>query len=215
MELKEEKILGGIGAILTLFFIIPFIGWVISLVGLILIAISIYKMGKKFNEKNLFSNYLLSIIFFFLSQVSIVLGLIFAYIKGFFKNIEIFNFDFQNRFFDGEKFFRKRPFGYPFNRDLPDFKNLLNLIHDRLWIILLVLLIVWVLIILGGIFKKKSFDILSLKTKIENFKLSGLLVLIGTILVPIFGIGFILILIGIIFEIIGFFSIPEKIEEVS
>ncbi|MBC7194184.1 MAG: DUF996 domain-containing protein, partial [Caldisericia bacterium] len=82
------------------------------------------------------------------------------------------------------------------------------------WIIILVLVLIWILFILGGIFKKKSFDTLSNKIKVDNFKLSGLLVLLGTILTPLFGIGFILIIIGIIFEIISFFSIPEKIENI-
>lgn len=214
MELKEEKILAGIGAILTLFFIIPVIGSLISLVGLILIAISLYKMSKKLNEKNIFSNYLISIIFFILSGITFVALAIFTAIKVNLKNFENFNFfNFQNGFYDGERFFR-RPHPFQGFKNLPDLKGIFQALHGKIWIIILVLVLIWILFILGGIFKKKSFDTLSNKIKVDNFKLSGLLVLLGTILTPLFGIGFILIIIGIIFEIISFFSIPEKIENI-
>ncbi len=215
MRFKDEKILAGIGAILTLFFIIPVIGCLISFIGLILIAISLYNISKKLNEKSVFSNYLISTIFFFLSGITFVIGATFTAIKVNIKNFENFNFfNFQNGFYNLEKFFR-RPHPYREFRNIPYPKGLFQLLHEKIWIVILVLAIIWILLILGGIFKKKSFDTLSTKIKVDNFKLSALLVLLGTILAPLFGIGFILIIIGIVFEIISFFSIPEKIEEVS
>jgi len=207
MDIRQEKILGGIGAILTLFFIIPVIGWIISLVGLILIAISIKGLSDKLKERAIFTNYLTSIIFFFISGLTLLFGTIFTIIRNLPEKLNDFNFfNFNERFFDGERFFRFRP------KVFPNIRNFLGNIDGKIWIIILILLIVWILLILGGIFKKGSFDKLSEKIKIDNFKLSGFLIFLGTILLPLFGVGLILILIGIIFEIISFFSISDKIE---
>lgn len=211
MDLKQEKILGGIGAILTLFFMIPVFGWILSLVGLILIAISVKGLSEKLKERVIFTNYLTSIIFFFLSGF-VLLGTFVLTISKIIKNFpEKFNgnfFDFEYRYdlFTGRRFFKGAPHMLPKLREF--FQNL----DGKIWILLLVLLIVWILLILGGIFKKGSFDKLSEKIKIDNFKLSGLLIFLGTILVPLFGVGIILIIIGVIFEIISFFSMKEKLE---
>lgn len=211
MDLKQEKVLGGIGAILTLFFIIPVIGWIISLVGLILIAISVKGLSEKLKERPIFTNYLTSIIFFFLSGFVLV-GTFFLTILKIIKNLpEKFNgnfFDFEYRydFFSGRRFFRGHP------EMLPKLREFFQNLDGKIWILLLILLIVWILLILGGIFKKGSFDKLSEKIKISDFKLAGLLIFLGTILVPLFGVGIILIIVGIIFEIISFFSMKDKLE---
>lgn len=211
MDLKQEKILGGIGAILTLFFIIPVFGWIISLVGLILISISIKGLGEKLKERSIFTNYLTSIIFFFLSGF-VLLGTFILTILKIIKNLpEKFNgnfFDFEYRYdlFSGRRFFRGDP------DMLLKLKEFFQNLDGKIWILLFILLIVWILLILGGIFKKGSFDKLSEKIKIDDFKLSGLLIFLGTILVPLFGVGVILIIIGIIFEIISFFSMKDKFE---
>ncbi len=211
MDLKQEKILGGIGAVLTLFFIIPVFGWIISLVGLILTSISINGLGEKLKERSIFTNYLTSIIFFFLSGF-VLLGTFILTISKIIKNLpEKFNgnfFDFEYRYdlFSGRRFFRGDP------NMLPKLKEFFQNLDGKIWILLFILLIVWILLILGGIFKKGSFDKLSEKIKIDDFKLSGLLIFLGTILVPLFGVGVILIIIGIIFEIISFFSMKDKFE---
>ncbi|MCX8095774.1 MAG: DUF996 domain-containing protein [Caldisericia bacterium] len=211
MDVKQEKILGGIGAILTVFFIIPVIGWIISFVGLILIAISIKGLSDKLNERKIFTNYLVSIIFFFLSGF-VLIGTVILKILKLIKNLpeifdnNFFNFEYRYDLFTGRRFFRGHP------EMLPRLKEFFSNLDGKIWIIIIIILIIWILLIIGGVFKKLSFEKLSEKIKIDNFKLSGLLIFLGTILVPLFGIGIILILIGVIFEIISFFSIKDKLE---
>ncbi|MDI6860979.1 MAG: DUF996 domain-containing protein [Caldisericia bacterium] len=211
MDLKQEKILGGIGAILTLFFIIPVIGWIISIVGLILIAISVKGLSDKLNEKLIFTNYLTSIIFFFLSVFTLI-GTCFLTMFKIIKNLpekfnsDFFNFGYRFDFFTHRRLFRDYP------EMGPKLKEFLSSLDGKLWILLLIIAIVWILLILGGIFKKVSFDKLSEKIRIDEFKISGFFVFLGAILVPLFGVGIILMLIGVIFEIISFFSIKDKFE---
>lgn len=202
MELREVKILGGIGAIFLLCFIIPVIGWILSIVGLILTAIAIKEISDKVNEKSIFSNYLTSIILYFVSGIMAIIGVVALIFRNVIKNFDKFHFDYW-RGFDR--------FGI---REFPQIKEFFTNLDGKIWIILIVLAVVWILMIVAGLFTKSSFDKIFEKLKIDNFKIAGLLIFIGSILVVLFCVGFILILIGIIFEIIGFFSLPEKFEEI-
>jgi len=44
MEIKDAKLMGGIGSILALLSFIPKAGWIISLVGFILVIVAIKKI---------------------------------------------------------------------------------------------------------------------------------------------------------------------------
>ncbi|MGB9749421.1 MAG: DUF996 domain-containing protein [Caldisericia bacterium] len=210
MDLKHAKILGGLGAIFILCFIIPVVGWILSIVGFILTAIAVSQISKTVNEKSIFSNYLISIILYFASIVTSIIGLIGVFAKIVLKNLDKFenlNPDFWNRF---NRFGTRN---LPHLRDFPQIRELLTNAGGQIWILLMVLAIVWIIILVAGLFTKFSFDKISEKVKINNFKISGLLIFIGSILTILFGVGFIIILIGVIFEIISFFSLPDKYEE--
>jgi len=212
MDLKQSKILGGLGAIFILCFIIPVIGWILSIVGFILTAIAVSQISKTVNEKSIFSNYLISIILFFASIVTAIIGAFGFVVRFILKNLDKFenlNPEFWDRF---NKFGNRN---LPHLRDFPQIRELLSNLGNQIWILLIILAIVWIMILVAGLFTKFSFDKISEKVKINNFKISGLLIFIGSILTILFGIGFIIILIGVIFEIISFFSLPDKYEEVQ
>jgi len=208
MELKQAKILGGLGAIFILCFVIPVIGWILSIVGFILTAIAIKEISDKVKDKPIFTNYLISIILFFVSGVTAIIGSIIFFFSAVVNNIDKFkNFNNWNGFND----FGIRDFN--FFRGSPEIRDFLTTIGSKIWILILILAIAWVIFVVAGYFTKSSFDRLVEKIKIDNFKTAGLLIFIGSILTILFGVGFIIILVGVIFEIISFFSLPDIYEE--
>lgn len=200
MDLTQAKILGGIGAILILCLIIPSIGWILSIAGFILTLISVYKISKVVNENSIFYNYLTSVILYFVSIITAITIFIVSILRFIIKNIENIKPDYWEGFDN---------FGW---KDLPRIRNFLPLIKEQIWIFLLIVIAIWVILIIAGLFTNISFNRIAEKVKIENFKTSGLLIFIGSILTIILGIGFIIILIGVIFEIISFFSLPDRFE---
>ena len=74
MDLKNIKILGGIGGILYLLSFIPYIGLILFIAGLVLIFIAMYKISQYAPERKIFSNFLIAFI------VGIVGGLIGSFI---------------------------------------------------------------------------------------------------------------------------------------
>jgi len=208
MELKQAKILGGLGAIFILCFVIPVIGWILSIVGFILTAIAIKEISDKVKDKPIFTNYLISIILYFVSGVTAIIGSIIFFFSAVVNNIDKFkNFNNWNGFND----FGIRDFN--FFRGSPEIRDFLTTIGSKIWILILILAIAWVIFVVAGYFTKSSFDRLVEKIKIDNFKTAGLLIFIGSILTILFGVGFIIILVGVIFEIISFFSLPDIYEE--
>ncbi|HON82839.1 MAG TPA: DUF996 domain-containing protein [Caldisericia bacterium] len=208
MELKQAKILGGLGAIFILCFVIPVIGWILSIVGFILTAIAIKEISDKVKDKPIFTNYLISIILYFVSGVTAIIGSIIFFFSAVVNNIDKFkNFNNWNGFND----FGIRDFN--FFRGSPEIRDFLTTIGSKIWILILILAIAWVIFVIAGYFTKSSFDRLVEKIKIDNFKTAGLLIFIGSILTILFGVGFIIILVGVIFEIISFFSLPDIYEE--
>ena len=76
---------------------------------------------------------------------------------------------------------------------------------------ILLLLAFYVLLIVSYYYIKLSFDTLSETLNVPHFKTAGLLLFIGAILLIIV-VGALVMLVGEIFEIIAFFSIPDEVE---
>lgn len=75
----KEKEFALIGTILFLLTIIPYIGGLLALVGLVLLLISIYNYSNKvFNDKNIFNKFLIG-------WICNVVGFVFAFIVGVFS----------------------------------------------------------------------------------------------------------------------------------
>ncbi|MEM1575794.1 MAG: DUF996 domain-containing protein [Nitrososphaerota archaeon] len=75
--------------------------------------------------------------------------------------------------------------------------------------ILFIIGVIFLILIIATIFYKKSFNLLAQKSKVDLFNTVGVLLLIGTIFLPITLIGGISLLIAWIIAIIGFFSIKQ------
>jgi len=194
-NLKEIKYLGGIGAILFLFFssisgyltfdfksfknfLIFSLFYIFSFTPLLL---SIFKLASILKNKKIFNYFL---IYFFI----IVLPFIF---------VEIL----RSTLWVSEK-------GY-FGESVRD--SILGFTFSwGLWVFLLFFLLMYPLSILGKYFLKKSFEIIAEKTKLDLFKTAGNFHFISAILYIIL-VGFLLETVAYVLTIIAFFSLPDEI----
>lgn len=69
----------------------------------------------------------------------------------------------------------------------------------------------WVLIMISVIFLRRSYGAISDKTKVGLFRTTGTIWLIGAIFLVVI-IGFAIILIAMVLQMLAFFSLPDKIE---
>jgi uncharacterized membrane protein len=202
MDLKTAKIMGGIGAILTLFMVIPVIGWLFGIAGLVLVLISVKTISDITKEHKIFTNYLVAAILSFVGS----LALLFGGAALMFRRVGIFKDSTRNFAIDrgimGHELWN-------YGMMIPNiWKNHASIIIIT---VIIVLLVAWIISVIAGYFTKSSFDKISEKTGEKNFKTAGLLIFLGTILIVLFGTGTIVLLVGIIFEIIGFFSLPDTL----
>lgn len=199
MDLKTAKLMGGIGAILTLSIVIPVIGWLLGIAGLVLVLISVKTISDLAKEHKIFTNYLVAAILSFVGS----LALLFGGAALMFRKAGVFA-DALRNFSIGHGLWNYGMMG-------PDTRGG----HPGLVILAVVITIVvaWVFSIVAGYFTKSSFDEMSKKTGEKNFKTAGLLIFLGSILLVLFGAGAIVLLVGVIFEIIAFFSLPDKLAE--
>ncbi len=194
-DLKNAKILGGIGALLTLLIIVGFInpaaGVLIALVGLALLFIGVKYIADVTKDSSIFRNYLYCFICTFIAIIAVcaILFSTFASVGGieYFTSIQ--------------------------SMDMTDPMVVLDYLTPFLVGCALAFLIGWIFIIIGAFYMKKSYNSITAHTKIELFKTTGLVYLIGAFTL-IIGIGAIIIIIAKIMEIIAFFSLPDNITDV-
>ena len=185
-KLSEAKILGGIGAILTLIggFIIPGIGAIISLV---LIFIAIKYIARETKDNSIFDNYLMH---FITSIIAIVaMGLIFFISIGgfsftFFKALESIEFT--------------------------DVNSVWSFFSPYIFLWLIAIIIGWVFLIISALYLRKSYKSISKLTKVHMFETTGFVYFIGAITL-IVGIGIFIILVAKILEIIAYFKLPDEL----
>jgi uncharacterized membrane protein len=74
--------------------------------------------------------------------------------------------------------------------------------------------IIWISLIISAIFIRRSFDTMATRLNIKSFRTAGTLYFVGAILTIVL-IGFVILLIAYIFQIVAFFSIEEAPSQVS
>ena len=188
-SLSEAKMLGGIGTILLLVGApIPQVGFIVSIVGLILQFIAIKNISEILHDQSIFSNFLINFIFGILAIGSVIIVLIATI--GSVGGISFFTA------FEG------------MNPTQP--AEIFSYIQPLLSGCIVALVVMWILLLLGAIYLRKSYNRIAEQTNVETFKTTGTLYLIGTASI-IFIVGFLIIFIARIFEIISFFSLPDEI----
>jgi uncharacterized membrane protein len=183
-SLSQAKMLGGIGSILAILTAVPQVGWIIGIVGFILVFIAIKYISDAVGDKSIFDNYLIAF-------VLIIIGLV---IGGVTLLVSIFSiFDIPSLIAGGSP---------------PTFEDPAS-IFQIIQAVLIPLLLVWVFGVVSAIFLRKSFNSVASSLNIGLFSTAALINLIGSVLTVVL-IGFIIIFIADIIQIIAFFLIPEQ-----
>jgi len=194
-DFKNAKMFGGIGSILMLVgFFIPSIGLIVTLVGAILVIVAVKQISEELKENDIFKNYLMYFILFIISLAALFSILLLTAGAAFSGSLTDILSSQTGGGFD--------PSTITENMDIP------TLIGGCL----LAVAVFWILQIIAAIFLRKSFNNIGEKANVGLFGTTGLVYLIGAATLIII-IGFIIIFIALIMQIIAFFSLPEKIEE--
>ncbi|MGO0122879.1 DUF996 domain-containing protein [Desulfothermobacter acidiphilus] len=61
-NLKSAKYLGGIGLILTFLGFIPYLGWLLPLVGWIMVALALNQVGKTVKDGSILTNFIIALV---------------------------------------------------------------------------------------------------------------------------------------------------------
>jgi uncharacterized membrane protein len=203
MSLETSKILGGVGALLMFLGILPYVNSfaVIEIIGLILVMIALYNLGSYYREGGIFNNALYGLI------AGIVGGVISAAVA--IITVLTSLTDFLYSVFpdwNGE--------WTALSGLTPDPANIsIDSIAPLLAGLFAMLLIIWVFSIIAAFFFRRSFGTLSEKSGVGLFSTAGLLLLIGAVLIILFGIGLILIWISALLLAIAFFQLRPQQEQ--
>jgi uncharacterized membrane protein len=203
MSIETAKILGGVGALLMFIGILPYINFfgVIELVGLILVMVALYNLGSHYREGGIFNNALYGLIIGIVGgviSVAVVIITILTSLTDFLYTIfPDWNGDWT-----------------ALSGLTPDPSNItLDSIAPFLIGLFTVLIILWVFTIIAAFFIRRSLGTLSEKSGIGLFSTAGLLILIGSVLIILFGIGLILIWISALLLAIAFFRLRPQEEQ--
>ena len=186
-DFGNAKILGGIGAILML--VGGLVYDFVPIIGLIMVFLAIKQIADAFKDEAIFKNFLLFVILYVIATVAIV-GILFYSIGelSYLSSIDYSETTDTSAFFD-------------------EFSDVLIICLSG-WIIF------WILNIIGALFLKKSFESIAQYTKVDLFKTTALVFLIGAVLLVI-GIGAFIIFIAEILMIVAFFQLPDSLSEVG
>jgi len=196
-KLPQAKVYGGVGSILVLLAILPYIGFVLAIVGLVFILIALKYISDEVGEPKIFSYALYAFIAGVVGTVLLIIVVISAFMA-------IFMYQAPVQMIPGIG-----PTAIPPNG-----------MHQG-WIyrdgfigfaiaILGVLIAIWVSLIISAIFLKTSYDAVAKHLGIGMFSTAAILYIVGAVLIIVFLIGLLIIFVGLILQIVAFFSIPES-----
>ena len=180
--------LGGIGALLTLLVFIPSVGFLVGLVGLVLVFIAVKYIADETKDHNIFQNYLMNFIFTIVAFGAVIGIMIMSFgVAGGMSWIQSLQ-----------------------DQNMTDPSMFWNSFSTLIGGCILALFVAWVLLIIGSLYLRKSFNSIAEHTKVDLFKTTGLVYFIGALTLIVI-IGIFIILIAQILEIVSFFTLPENL----
>ncbi|MCU0850415.1 MAG: DUF996 domain-containing protein [Candidatus Thermoplasmatota archaeon] len=187
-KIGQAKILGGIGALLSLLTVVPSVGFIIGLVGLILVFIAVKYIAEETKDHAIFQNYLMNFIFNIIAIGAVIGIMIMAFgISGGMSWVNAMQ-----------------------GKDFTDFSSFWDTFGSMIVGCALALLVAWIMLLIGALYLRKSYNSIADHTKVDLFKTTGLVNLIGAATLIIV-IGIFIILIARILEIVSYFSLPENL----
>jgi len=206
MTLESSKNLGGIGAILLLLGVLPYLSSVtfglLALVGLILILIAMYGLANIFKEKRIFNNSLYGFIAGIVGVAVagiVLLVVVLSSLKSFLEEL----YPSWNGSWSSLSSFS----GSPVTSNITT-SDAVSLIGK----LLVTFVILWIFIIIWAFFARRSLKTLATKSNVGLFSTAGLLLLIGAVL-SIVLIGLLVMLVGVLLMAIAFFKIKPQPEQ--
>jgi uncharacterized membrane protein len=188
--LRDARVFGSIGGILLLVGgFVPYGGVILILIGLCLVFLGVKIISGVTRSRRISGNYLnyfiINIIaIFFIASIMITT---FGTVGGFSFFTALEHIDTSNP------------------------QQLFSYLMPLLSGCFIALIIGWILFILSAVYLKRSYDMIAARTHAENFKITGLVYLIGAI-TSIVLLGFFIMFIARIFEIISYFNLSDEIQ---
>jgi uncharacterized membrane protein len=184
--LREAKTMGGVGSILVLLSFVPFVGFLFGLAGLVMVLLAVKRISEAVNDSEIFRNVLMAVI---LQIVGSAISA-FVVIGGLLST------------------FMMAPFGSPFDGFVSPGMFGSGAVLAVLGSLLAGLIAMWIILIIAARFLRKGYDGIATKTGTETFRSVGRWYYYGAWLAIVL-VGFVLILIAAILQIVAFFSLPE------
>lgn len=182
VNFEYSKTLAGEGAVLLLLSLIPYVGWVLGIVGIVLLAKAMKEFSYYYQDESIYSNAWTGLKFFIIAIVAAAVAIV-SVVVGAASATQWFtqgaSFVFTAGFITGLIAF---------------FAGLV---------------VAFIFFVLGANSLKNSLHTLANKSGEQSFATAATLLWIGAIL-TIIGVGLILIFVACIFLVIGFFSMKPK-----
>ncbi len=187
-QIGQAKILGGIGALLSLLTIVPTIGFLLGIIGLVLIFIAVKYIADETKNHSIFQNYLMNFLFSIFAIVAVFVIMIMSFgIAGGMNWVTSLQ---------GQNF--------------TDPGSIWSSFGTLIGGCILALFVAWILLIISSLYLRKSYNSIAEHTKVDMFKTTGLVYFIGAVTLIVV-IGAIIILVAKILELVAYFSLPETL----
>jgi uncharacterized membrane protein len=203
MTQESSKTLGGVGALLMFIGVIPYINYfgIIEIVGAILVLVALHGFAQTYKESGIFDNALYGTIAGIVGVVlSVVIGIaiILPNIKDFLMRL----YPSWNGSWSTITSFS----GMTPNTSNITFDDVIPFITAAI----VILVTLWVFAIIATILFRRSLKQLSARTNVGLFSTTGLLLLIGAVLIIAFGLGLLLLWIATLILAIAFFTMKPQ-----
>lgn len=187
-EIGQAKILGGIGALLSLLTIVPTIGFLLGIIGLVLVFIAVKYIANETKNHSIFQNYMMNFLFSIIAIVAVFVIMIMSF--GLAGGMSwVTSLQEQNMTDPGAVW-----------------SNFGTFIGGCI----LALFVAWILLIISALYLRKSYNSIAEHTKVDLFKTTGLVYFIGAVTLIVV-IGIFIIIVAKILEIVAYFSLPETL----
>jgi uncharacterized membrane protein len=200
LTIESNKTLGGIGAILLVIF--PFTGWaaggfagIVGLAGAILVLVALNGLANEYRERRIFNNALYGVI---LPIVGIVIAAV-IFVVAAFGILSVLGFHVSN--WADPSAVQNAFQNFDWTNITPNIGELVPYLGAAL----VALIILFLGVVFGAVFIRRSLNTLAAKTGTRLFATAGLLMLIGAILL-IVAIGLLLLWISVILLAVAFFE---------
>ncbi len=203
MTLESSKILGGVGALLMFVGILPYANFygIVEIIGVILVLVALHGFAGVYKESGIFNNALYGIIAGIVGVVlAAVIGIavILPSISGFvMKLFPSWNGDWSTL---------PSLSGMTPNTSNIGFGDIIPFITAAI----VIFVVLWIFAIVASFFVYRSLKQLSARTNVGSLSSIGLLLLVGAVLIILFGLGLLLMWIAALVLAIVFFTMKPQ-----